>query len=422
MDRNQNKLETDPLCINSTPFNHDLQMAHKCDCCHSNSPSEFRPESPLGKTTISHSTFDIKNKINKLEKSVNEGHSKYLLQNVAQKTLNNKRLSSCMSSSLGSDVHVIKTEHGVHYGNLMTCGLGWVCPVCSAKISEKRRVELSKAVNTNSKNNGYNLLITLTFPHYKFDNLDEILEKMKNALRRFKGSRKYQELKERIGLIGSVRCLEVTHGSNGWHPHTHDLFFLESDEYSDESKMKELEKEIYELWAKACVQSGLPAPNLKYGVDVKGGEFANDYITKFGKDAEKKLKWRVDSELSKSHSKSGKSGSRTPFDILRDIYVYDLDSDKKLFQEYSKSFKGKRQLVWSRGLKNRFDIDEKTDKELVDETEENGEIIGTINKETWKLVCKYELRGQLLLICNDSGWDGVIKLFDDVFIEYLNSS
>ena len=30
----------------------------------------------------------------------------------------------------------------------------------------------------------------------------------------------------RQGFKGLIRSLEVTHGANGWHPHTHELWFL----------------------------------------------------------------------------------------------------------------------------------------------------------------------------------------------------
>jgi len=65
------------------------------------------------------------------------------------------------------------------------------------------------------------------------------------------------------------------------------------------------------------------------------------------------------------NKKKGRTG-RTPFQLLAD---YSDDDNKAgfLFQEYSKAFKGKRQLVWSDGLKDLAKINYKSDQEILEE-------------------------------------------------------
>lgn len=50
-------------------------------------------------------------------------------------------------------------------------------------------------------------------------------------------STNFKKFKDGIGYEGLVRGLELTYGSNGWHPHTHELWVLDFwEEDSDRSK------------------------------------------------------------------------------------------------------------------------------------------------------------------------------------------
>lgn len=39
----------------------------------------------------------------------------------------------------------------------------------------------------------------------------------------------WDKFKQKISFEGLIRSLEVTHGKNGWHPHTHELWFISKD-------------------------------------------------------------------------------------------------------------------------------------------------------------------------------------------------
>lgn len=49
-----------------------------------------------------------------------------------------------------------------------------------------------------------------------------------------------------------IRSLEVTHGENGWHPHTHELFFVLDD--IDEDKFA---SDVRSMWWNFCLSVGL---------------------------------------------------------------------------------------------------------------------------------------------------------------------
>ena len=91
-----------------------------------------------------------------------------------------------------------------------------------------------------------------------------------------------------MGVVHKVRSFEVTYGDNGWHPHFHILMF---NKYILVSA--DLRKNLSELWIKACVRAGLSAPSMKHGLDLRDGEYASEYVSK----------WGIEHELTKGHIK-----------------------------------------------------------------------------------------------------------------------
>jgi len=67
-----------------------------------------------------------------------------------------------------------------------------------------------------------------------------------------------------------------------------------------------------------------------------------------------------------------------------------------LFREYAEAFKGKRQLFWSRGLKAFFNIEQKSDKELLEEQIEEAKEIITIHYADWLNVVKHKAQAYIL--------------------------
>lgn len=302
-------------------------------------------------------------------------------QSTSSRLLPKSRTAQCLKSVISPEVTILKSKKfdKCHYSGLMTCGSVWTCPVCAAKISERRKIELKNAVDQHTLGGGSVLLITFTHSHKREESLQSLLDRQSKASQWFYRHRTYKELKQRYMKRGRVRALEVNHGqANGWHPHMHELWFLDLTlhDYSI------LRSEIFELWLKACARFDLGLPSEKHGVDVRGGEDAAGYVSKFGTES-----WGMESELTKSSLKKGRNGSRSPFQFLDDYNDGDKQSGA-LFVEYAKAFKGKCQLTWSKGLKAQFELDDLTDKELADSQEDDAEVVMKISKDQWKLVKK----------------------------------
>jgi hypothetical protein len=120
--------------------------------------------------------------------------------------------------------------------------------------------------------------------------------------------------------------------------------------------------------------------------------------------------------MTKGHTKKAKAGGESPFDLLRAVMADRQDKQAwALFKEFAACFKGKQQLSWSRGLKARFMVDEKTDEELSQEKDDRATLLGLLTVDQWRDVLKLHLRGPLLEIAAKGGWEAVQRLL--YFIE-----
>ena len=330
---------------------------------------------------------------------------RFALQAAARSILPQARVAKCLRArTKGADIQVIRSkEHGkCSYKGLQTCGSVWTCPVCAAKISERRRLELQAAIESHRAAGGQVLLLTLTNPHAVSDNLYELLARQAVAMDKFNTARATRKILTSMGYIGQIRAAEVTHGrlralNNGWHPHFHILLFVASG-----LDLVALRLELFARWEHACLAAGLKAPSLEHGLRLDDGSKAAKYASK----------WGLESEMTKGHVKKSTDGE-TPFDLLR---AYLANSDKQaaaLFFEFAACFKGKRQLHWSSRLKKHFHIGELTDEELAHKQDDKAVLLGTITLDQWRAVLRKEARS-LLLDLAEQGWEAVTFFLDSL--------
>jgi hypothetical protein len=333
---------------------------------------------------------------------------RFILQSVARKFLPESRTNNCLRLRQKSkEIQVWQSiEHKTtSFSGLQTCGSVWACPVCSAKIAERRRAEIIAAMAAHKAAGGCVNMLTLTAPHQRGDNLGELLAKQAEALKFFFKDRGAKNVLKEMGIIGQIRALEVTHGrlsdfNNGWHPHYHILQFagLGIDlAIFDAAQMKDWSVRLYLRWAACCIRAGLGEPSFAHGLKLDDGSKAAKYVSK----------WGLEDEMTKGHTKKASHGE-TPFDFLR-AYLAD-STDKQagaLFKEFAETFKGKRQLFWSPGLKKRYAIGESTDEELAAKQDDYAAMLGTITLEQWCDVLRVEGRGLVLQVAASGGWDAV---------------
>nr|WP_045625976.1 protein rep [Vibrio parahaemolyticus] len=118
---------------------------------------------------------------------------------------------------------------GAFFGGLVQCGSVWTCPVCGAKIAERRAGELREAMGIANRRGLHVSLVTMTVRHGIGDHISDLMPRLAKSQTSFWGRRKVKDTFSNFGLVGRVRSLEVTYGSSGWHPHTHILVFSEKN-------------------------------------------------------------------------------------------------------------------------------------------------------------------------------------------------
>lgn len=312
------------------------------------------------------------------------------------------RTCDCTWTAISSHVVVKKSPEfkTAHYKNLATCGSVWACPVCTAKIQERRRGEIAVAMDKHyDEAKGQVMMVTLTAPHYSHQSLKELRDMQRDALSKFRnGSGAFKRMLDKQGYIGLIRSLEVTVSErNGWHLHTHELWFVDK-----KADLKKIRKRTLERWESACLKAGLlnafDKKQMKafreHSVDIKGSVSCSEYLAKM----DDSKHWGADREVAKSSTKSGKKKGLHPFGLLAEVADDTEKSDwcAAKFIEYCNVMKGSRQLFWSRGLKDHFGINDKSDEELA--REETNELIHVvdINIPTWKNIRKTGGRSTVL--------------------------
>jgi len=291
-----------------------------------------------------------------------------------------------------------------YYAGLMACGSVWVCPVCAAKVQAVRSDELRRAI---AAWGGSVELLTLTVPHTSHQALGELLAGLTAALGMFFRGRPWRTLAEDYGIHGYVRGLEVTWGPDtGWHPHAHVVLFRRSGVDRDE-----LASELFANWERFVSRRGLGQASRR-AFSLQDGRHVARYVTKLGHE----LHWDTADELVRSHSKSGGRSRWSPWDLLGELaYPEDQSGERhrfaEIFREYAEAFHGRRQLVWSRGLRHELlATDEASDQAIADSIGEVDPVLAALSLEDWRLVRRSRQRGTLLLVAELHGADGVRHL------------
>lgn len=304
---------------------------------------------------------------------------------------------SVVSKSAGVDM--VASSYGeaksdrVHYEGLQTCGSVWACPCCGARISETRRDEMNQLLSWARGQEYRVMMLTLTVRHGRDDDLAELLERMKDAKQRWARHRSYRTIKSH--MIGSVTATEVTGGgAHGWHPHFHVIVILEGDE--DLTPLQD-------AWLASLRGAGLDGAGAAF--QAQGADAAGNYIAK----------WGAAEELTLSQRKKGRGRTgRTPAQLLAASCDDDDRQAGRLWAEYAQVFHGRRQLVWSRGLKALAGIGDVDDQEAAQDQQQEGQVEtarANISHQVWRddvAARRVDRRAELLDRAEEVGPDAAV--------------
>ena len=315
------------------------------------------------------------------------------------------RTRKCGCAPIGGFVDVMERDAGGHHFNgLETCGSVWNCPVCAVKITEQRRTDVKAVLEAHLRQGGEAVMATVTIPHTRFQRVLELRKAVSTNWTKVQQGIGWKSMKNNAGFVGSIRALEVTHGANGWHPHLHVVILFKQG--VNQKLIDRFSGLLFQRWARAIERSGFGTCSEEaFSVEpITDAEGVSKYCQK----------WGAAEELTKAHIKHGRSGGRSPWQILSDIAENNLPRDRALFAEYASAFKGSRQLTWTLGLRDRYLSepelpDEKVAEELECSDVERNRAL-TIDRTVWKQISGRVLQGKLLTAMDQKGVDGVYEM------------
>lgn len=359
---------------------------------------------PLGTTTKYASAVDVETGEIRPER---DPYAKWAEQAAARAALPGHRIHVCMRH-LRQDRREVEVKQSgqsgrSYFAGVMACGSVWVCPVCARKIQAVRAAEVRAGIEEAMRRGWRPLMLTQTIRHSRADDLAELVGKFSEALRNFRKWRAYSRAVEDHGIEGAIRALEVTWGEvNGWHPHAHTILLVSGP-------LDGLEDALRSLWARAVESAGLPAGN-EHALQLEDASAVQEYLTKMATDS---YRWGPEDELVRAHSKRGRGFRFTPFDLLRACLEDDNPRYRALFAQFAWAFHGRRQLVWSNGLKKELlGSDGVSDQQIADSLGEADELLANITLEVWRFIRKRNLQRTVLEVADLHGRDGLRLLLE----------
>lgn len=254
------------------------------------------------------------------------------------------------------------------FAGLQHCGSVWADPVCASRILVRRALEIGTVLG-GAINEGYWLAFgTFTLRHHLGHPLAETWKAAQTGWQAAISGAHWQAAKD-LGVEGWVRVWECTHGCNGWHPHVHFVLVLDGNAAA---QLDSIVGGMFERWQRAVGRLGYES--IRVAQDwhlVQGAQAGHDlggYLSK--------LATSVDGEglgLELTHGLAGRSlavtATRPTWAILDHLMTTGEASALTMWHEWERGSKGKRQIGWSKGLRERFgpEVDEMSDDEIVAE-------------------------------------------------------
>jgi hypothetical protein len=315
----------------------------------------------------------------------------FALRYQAGRIMHGEAVRHCGRKVFGAGATVIVTEGKARFSTVHTCKSVWMCPVCAGFVADGRRREVRDLVDAHCRahRDGAVFMAAFTMPHHRFQTAKELRWAVSRAWSKIIAGKPWIAAKARARCAGWVRALEVTHGDHGWHPHIHAVFFLEDAAGADEFGIW-----LFERWARAIERLGYGecSPRAWSWERAAYHDAVVDYV----------VKGNFDRELTSGHTKLGKRGGRSPFQLLADAAEGDMQA-AALFREFAEAFKGARQVTYAKGLRD----DAATDDDLADAAA--GELIGILPTPVFAVVMFRGLGPSVLEAAERGGWGAVLE-------------
>ena len=295
---------------------------------------------------------------------------------------------------------------------IFRCGSVHTCPSCAQRIAQPRSRLVAAVIDAARAAGYLVAMWTLTMPHDCTTSLWRLVQRFHDAIDMFMGHGTVRNRMKEWDYLGHVNTYETTLAlaedlitNNGFHYHGHGIVVLGKSEdlaakglipvsgdlsaVDDHNIMLMLKDTLWDIWSQSALNAGSPrAPSYRHGFDIRPVWNSTDYIMKLpelavardddgnarmsdakpakpgamavaGKaavprqeavDAKRiyKERWGAENEITKTFAKEGKKKSRTPFELLDDLFP----GDRELFLDYARGSFGRSTIEWSRGRRD----------------------------------------------------------------------
>lgn len=296
---------------------------------------------------------------------------------------------------------------------LAHCGSVWACPVCSAKIATRRAEDLADLMRFALERRCTASMVTLTMRHHPGQTLKQCWDALSYAWGRVTSGKQWVTDQASAGLVGWVKAVEVTKGENGWHVHIHALLIWRDT--ISEDMAEHVAGRMHARWTAALQRRGFDSFRDSGGLDVRlaslkpgKGSGLHEYFVK------------LSHEITGGQAKLAKGGGRTPFQILTDGLATGLADDVEDWWRWERASKGRRQMAWSKGLREWAQLeDEQTDEEIAEE-ELPGEDVLALEPRSWHMLrTRPDRVCGLLEAAESGGFPAASALLDEWGLDWM---
>jgi hypothetical protein len=337
--------------------------------------------------------------------------ARYTLRSSLRRVTTLPRLRSC-GLPLGSSILVRNKGNVHHYNGMSTCGSGWSCPVCAAKIRYHRADEASRAV-VSALNMGMSaLFVTRTIPHSMEDTLGVTLSLLAEGRRYVANQKLVKDARKAADYIGGIAAKEITYGVSGWHPHTHDIEFMERKlTLTDFAALSHV---YYEYLSRFYSQHGFAGLSRQYGVRIEQVALDSGALARYVAKVQEGTNIRLYTaqELARGDLKQGRDGSLLPFDLAFQFFGTGDMALLDLYHEFEQETFGKSVIRFTKGLRARLlpHATEQTDEELA-ALAVGGEDVVRFSGWLYRKVARVPgLEGKVLTALDTGGFAALVEL------------
>jgi hypothetical protein len=347
----------------------------------------------------------------------------------------------------GVGVRITAREDGsavAGFSHLYRCGSVWACPRCAPKVAHWRADDLADLLRVASDRGCSGTLVTFTIEHHWGQRLEDCWGAVTAGWHAVTSGKQWRsdeaahgfvlagghdfdgEPRKRCGRCGRsrgehekripwVRVVETTVGPNGWHVHVHALLLWKGDGGPDPAAL--VAGRAFLRWQRAVRRKGFDC-SVK-GFDIRGaklrpGNMLHEYFTKLA------------NEVTGGQAKLARGKGRTPFQVLGAVVdaggeAGRFEDDLKLWHQWEKASRGRRQVAYSKGLREWAGLrKDKEDEEIASETLDAPDEL-EISPRSWKDELAHRARRQceVMEAAESGGYPAVAALLDGWHVSYV---